>query len=72
MATASQKDFGLARQSLATSTTDHHGCDRPALPAEPCRHDKQRRERETSERQFERPNPFSAKVLMLCKRICSA
>jgi hypothetical protein len=33
MATASQKDFGLAPQSLATSTTDrlHHGCDRPRL-----------------------------------------
>jgi hypothetical protein len=34
--------------------------------------DKQRRERETSERHFERPNPFSANVLTLCKRICSA
>jgi hypothetical protein len=28
--------------------------------------------RKASERQFERPNPSSAKVLMLCKRICSA
>jgi hypothetical protein len=28
--------------------------------------------RESSERQFERPNPFSANVLMLCKRIYSA
>jgi hypothetical protein len=27
---------------------------------------------ESSERQFERPNPFSANVLMLCKRICIA
>jgi hypothetical protein len=28
--------------------------------------------RSSSERQFERPNPFSANVLMLCKRICIA
>jgi hypothetical protein len=28
--------------------------------------------REALERQFERPNPFSANVLILCKRICSA
>ena len=36
------------------------------------RREEQRRERETSERQFARPNPFPANVLMLCKRICSA
>jgi len=30
------------------------------------------RKRDSSERQFERPNLFSANVLMLCKRICIA
>jgi hypothetical protein len=35
-------------------------------------HEDQSSRREASERQFERPNPFSANVLMLCKRICIA
>ena len=36
------------------------------------RRDKQRRDREISECHVERPKPFFANVLMLCKRICSA
>jgi hypothetical protein len=40
--------------------------------AKACRRDEQSRECETSERHSERPNPFSATVLMLCKRISIA